>query len=82
MSKTKPRKPTMKEVTIALNRLIIDVDSINHKLSSLRTSLGLYVRFNKHEKSFQSFAEEEHARMFEEFKKQQEKENEPKKDNT
>jgi hypothetical protein len=81
MSKAKPRKPTIKEMTVALNRLIIDMDSMSHKINSLRTSLGLYVKFNKHEGVFQKFAEEEHSRMFEEFRKAQEKQNEPKTEN-
>ena len=81
MSKTKPNKPTVKQLSNAVSGIINDMYGMHREMQSLLLTFGKYVKFNSHQHKFKEFLESEFKKDKKALEEKQ-KENESKKDNT
>ena len=80
MSKTKPNKPTVKQLSNAVSGIINDMYGMHREMQSLLLTFGKYVKFNAHEHKFKEFLDLEFRKDKKALQEKQ-KENEPKREN-
>ena len=52
MSKSKQKKPTIKQITKVLNNIIQDVNEIKHSLYTINFAFGEFINYKKEEEGF------------------------------
>ena len=77
MSKTKPKKPTVKQLSNAVSGIMNDMYGMHREMQSLLLTFGKYVKFNSHQHKFKEFLESEFKKDKKALEEKQ-KENAPK----